>query len=201
MDIVGGRQFVEIPGDKQHELPPLLVHSKSVQDWDDVMEMASGIVESEDLIPFGGFEGLDRLERNRMDLAINLVERYFAFLRHWHWGDGILEWIRQCETTFDVTFELRTLLRPDVWPHAGRISFVQLLEAKRVNPQGVDIEKAVGSRLTFRQPPPIGCFSNQFLLLLDSSVASSAYQTWSHMMPDPIACLPPERFRFQVYAM
>lgn len=204
MDIVGGRRFVEIPGDRRHELPPLLVHSRAMQDLDAVMEMAGDIISSEELIP-PGFEdfqaGAEMLERRRMDLAINLVERYLSFIQQWHWGDGILEWIRQCETTFDTRTELRNLLRPDVWPHAGRASFVQLMKDKHVDSGGIDIEQAVGMRLTFRQPPPIACFSNQFLLLLNSTVAGTAFDTWSHMMPDPISSLPPERFEFQVYSM
>ena len=36
---------------------------------------------------------------------------------------------------------------------------------KDVPTQGVAPERAVGLRLTFRQPPPIDCFSNQFLSL------------------------------------
>jgi hypothetical protein len=205
MDILGGRKFVEIPGDKQHELPPLLVHSKTVRDVNTVMELANDIVDSEELIPTTTLEecaaSVDAFERRRMDLAINLVEQYFSFLNHWYWGDGIVEWIRQCESTFDSHLALRTLLRPDVWPHAGRVSFVTLLEDKGVHPNGVQIEKAVGMRLTFRQPPPISCFSNQFLLLLNSTVGDTAYQAWAHMMPDPVSSLPPERFTFQVFSM
>jgi hypothetical protein len=205
MEIIGGRRFVEIPGDKRHELPPLLIHSKPANDLGTVMGMANEIIDSEDLIPLSTLDelagGLDILERRKLDLAINLVERYLAFINQWNWGDGILEWIRQCETTFDTRCELRTLLRPDVWPHAGRSSFVQLLEDKHVQTPGVDVEQAVGLRLTFRQPPPISCFSNQFLLLLNSTVAGTAYETWSHMMPAPISSLPPERFSFEVYTM
>jgi hypothetical protein len=204
MEILGGRKFVEIPGDKKHELPPLLIRSKPANDLGTVMEMASEIVDSEDLIPTSALDGLaggDLLERRRMDLAVNLVERYLAFVSQWNWGDGILDWIRQCETTFDTRCDLRNLLRPDVWPHAGRSSFVQLLEDKHVQAEGLDVEKAVGMRLTFRQPPPMSCFSNQFLLLLNSTVADTAYQTWSHMMPAPVSSLPPERFWFQVYSM
>jgi hypothetical protein len=76
-----------------------------------------------------------------------------------------------------------------------------LLEDKGVHADGIVIEKAVGTRLTFRQPPPISCFSNQFLLLLNPSVADTAYQTWSHMVPEPVSSLPPERFSFQIYTM
>lgn len=204
MEIVGSRKFVEIPGDKRHELPPLLVHKAPKRDVDTVMDMANDIIETEDLLPPAfdlSFNMQEEQSRRRMDLAINLVEHYFSFLESWHWGDGIVEWIRQCETTFDSHLALRSLLRPDVWPHAGRSSFVTLLEDKRVDSRGVNIERAVGVRLTFRQPPPISCFSNQFLLLLNSSVANTAYQTWAHMMPDPVSCLPPERFNFQVYSM
>src|SRR5690606_27376652 len=108
---------------------------------------------------------------------------------------------RQCETTFQFSRELRPVLRPDVWPHASRSSFVTLLMDKAVRADGVTLERAVGMRLTFRQPPPIGCFSNQFLFYLNSSVADTAYGTWAHMAPDPISSLPPERFTFQVLNM
>jgi hypothetical protein len=136
-----------------------------------------------------------------MDLAINLVEQYLGLVMHWQWGDAVLEWIRQCEITFESRQELRNLLRSDVWPHAGRSSFVTLLHDKAVKTGGVPLDKAVGLRLTFRQPPPIKCFSDQFLFFLKSSVASSAYDTWAHMSPDPISALPPERFSFDVVNM
>ena len=122
-------------------------------------------------------------------------------MQHWQWGNSILEWIRQCETTFETRIDLRNLLRADLWPHAGRSSFVMLLEDKAVETGGIGIEKAVGMRLTFRHPPPLKCFSNQFLFYLNSPVASSAYQTWAGMTPSPVSALPPERFMFQVVNM
>jgi hypothetical protein len=205
MDILGDRRFLEIPGDKLHELPPLLVRTNPyVKRLDRVMGMASEIVQSEDLVAEVSMTDVHSeldVERRTMDLAINLVEQYLSFVATWHWGDGILEWIRQCETTFHLTRELQNVLRPDIWPHASRSSFVTLLSDKAVKTEGVNLENAVGLRLTFRQPPPISCFSNQFLFYLNSSVASTAYQTWSHMAPDPISSLPPERFTFQVVNM
>lgn len=205
MDIVGDRRFVEIPGDRLHELPPLMVRtSPDVRRLDKVMEMANDIVESEELLAEAAlqdFTDMHEAERRRMDLAVNLVDQYLAFVAHWQWGDSILDWIRHCETQFQITHDLRNLLRPDLWPHASRCSFVTLLSDKSVRHDAIQLEKAVGMRLTFRQPPPIKCFSNQFLLYLNSTVASTAYNTWSHMAPDPIASLPPERFTFQVVAM
>jgi len=56
-------------------------------------------------------------------------------------------------------------------------------------------------RLTFRQPPPLKCFSDQFLFYLNSSVANTAYQTWAKMSPSPVSAFPPERFEFQVLNM
>ena len=194
--ILGGRTYVEIPGEKTHELPPLLLRSKpQPTPLDQVVDLASNIVEDEDLIasPTGD------LERRKMDLAFNLIEHYFGLITDWQWGDSILEWIRQCEEAFGSRVELRNLLYPDVWPHAGRSSFVKLLEDKHVETEGVKIENAVGIRLTFRQPPPISCFSNQFLFYLNSPVANSAYQSWATLTPGPVASLPPERFRFQVH--
>jgi hypothetical protein len=210
MDILGDRRFVEIPGEKTHELPPLLVHANpDVTRLDRVMRMASELIDSEEMLPNLAEEfatlppaEFDALQaRRKMDLAINLVEQYLGLVLHWRWGDAILEWIRQCETTFELSTELRRLLRPDLWPHAGRSSFVTLLSDKSVQAPGVTLQEAVGLRLTFRQPPPISCFSDQFLIYLNTSVASSAYQAWAHMSPDPVASLPPERFRFDVVKM
>jgi len=232
MDIVGGRQFVEIPGSETHELPPLLVRTApGVKNLERVMGMANDLIEQEDILPahsieslaqdaepgWGNFDGDHRhqdperrkleerrqldLERRKMDLAVNLVEQYLGFVQHWQWGDSILEWIRQCETTFDTRGQLRNLLRADLWPHAARSSFVTLLEDKGVETGGVGIEKAVGMRLTFRQPPPLKCFSNQFLFYLNSTVGNTAYQTWADMTPNPISSLPPERFVVNVVDM
>ncbi|MDX2152254.1 MAG: hypothetical protein SFV54_16070 [Bryobacteraceae bacterium] len=167
------------------------------------MNLANELVEAEDMIPGLPVDDIAdpaSVERRKMDLAINLVEQYLQLVTAWQWGDGILEWIRQCETTFELSARLRNLLRPDVWPHAGRSSFVTLLSDKSVSSLGLPLERSVGLRLTFRQPPPISCFSNQFLFYLNSPVAQSAYETWAHMSP-PNFSLPPERFSFQVVKM
>ena len=163
--------------------------------------MAQDLIENEVLSPavFAGPD-LDH-ERRRMDLAIQMVEQYLTLVTHWQWGDGVLEWIRQCETTFETRIDLRPYLRPDVWPHAGRTSFVNLLSDKSVPTDGVELHKAVGLRLAFRQPPPMSCCSDQFLFYLNGSVASTAYDKWAQMTPDPVSSLPPERFHFQVVAM
>lgn len=204
MDILGNRKFIEVPGGKNHELPPLLVRSAPhKRRLDKIMSMANDIIETEDMLAemSGEAVSLETADQRKMDLAMNLVDQYFGFVTHWQWGDSILEWIRQCEITFGARVDLRNILRNDVWPHAGRSSFVTLLEDKKVEARGVDIERAVGMRLTFRQPPPIGCFSNQFLFYLNSTLANTAYQTWSHMTTSPVSCLPPERFSFEVVNM
>jgi hypothetical protein len=204
MEILGDRKFVEVPGSKTHELPPLLVRmAPDVKRLDRVMGMANDLIEQEDMIPDHPLDSVvpEGQDRRKMDLALNLVDQYLGFVQHWQWGDSILEWIRQCETTFGARIDLRNLLRADVWPHAGRSSFVVLLEDKEVETRGVGIEKAVGLRLTFRQPPPLRCFSNQFLFYLNSPVANSAYHTWAGMSPSPISALPPERFNFDVVNM
>jgi hypothetical protein len=209
MDIVGDRKFVEVPGEKTHELPPLLVRTTpNVRRLDRVVGMANNLIDAEDMMPpaFDSPAGDFEADRRKMDLAINLTDQYLRFVTQWQWGDSILEWIRQCEMTFGMRLELRNLLRPDVWPHAGRSSFVMLLEDKAVPSAGstekrVEFEKAVGMRLTFRQPPPISCFSNQFLFYLNASVATTAFETWAHMSPAPLSCLPPERFTFDIIDM
>ena len=105
----------------------------------------------------------------------------------------MLEWIRQCETTFESRASLRPLLRPDVWPHASRASFITLLSDKKVPHEGVDLENAMGFRLT-----PIHFFSDKFLFFLNHSMASSAYRTWADISGQDPASLPPERFKFFV---
>ena len=205
MDILGEKKFIELPGEKTHELPPLLVRDTAdVKRLDRVMNLAGNIVDSDDMLPDLPGDLLQaelEHDRRKMDLAVNLVDQYVALIRHWQWGDSILEWIRQCEITFGSRQDLRNLLRPDVWPHAGRSSFVTLLTDKAVKTSGVELHKAVGLRLTFRQPPPISCFSNQFLFYLNATVAASAYDTWAHLSPDPVSCLPPERFKFDIVNM
>ena len=205
MAIVGDRKFVEVPGDVTHELPPLLVREAPTGSrLRRVVGLASKLIEQEDLVPSFVLDHVvpeSDVDRRKMDMAINLADVYLELIHHWNWGDGILEWIRQCEITFENRLELRTLLRPDVWPHAGRCSFVTLLEDKAVPTDGVAIEKAVGLRLTFRQPPPLDCFSDQFLFYLNSTLANTAYQTWAHLSPDPVSALPPERFQIHVVTM
>lgn len=205
MDIVGDRKFVEVPGERMHDLPPLLVKTvPEVKRLDKMMCIAAEIIEQEDMVPPVAADKLveeESVERRKLDLALNLVDQYLGLLSHWHWGDAVIEWIRQCEITFGTRIELRNLLRNDIWPHAGRSSFVMLLEDKAVKTKGVELEKAVGLRLAFRQMPPIRCCTDQFLFYLNNSVAHTAFRTWHDMTPSPISSLPPERFQFEVVNM
>ena len=189
-------RYVDIPGDLTLELPPLLVRGvpDDTQSRVELVSAAAEIVESEDLL-------LDAHADGALDLALHLADQYIGLLLHWQWGDSVVEWIRQCEITFGASDTLRPLLHPQVWPHAGRCSFVDLLVRKQVETHGVALEKAVGTRLTFRQPPPIHCCSNQFLFYLKSSLADSAYKTWAQMNVDTFGHFPPNRFHFQVLEM
>ncbi len=186
--------YVNIPGDRMHELPPLLVRRVAERPQ---MDMASVIEEAEEMLPEVDVEE-SLLEQRKFDLAMTLAEQYRGLIAHWQWGESILEWIRQCEITFQSESVLRTLLHPDVWPHAGRSSFVTLLVDKHVSAPGLALERAVGLRLTFRQPPPIDCCTSEFLFCLHSSIAGSAYQTWARMGACVPALLPPHRFHFDV---
>jgi hypothetical protein len=186
-------RYIEIPGSKTHELPPLLVHSAESGPAD----LESVLGEAEDMLAASG-EDPDVLEQRRFELALQLKEQYRGLVSHWLWGDSILEWIRQCEITFGCEDTLRALLHPDVWPHANRASFVTLLMDKEVPTHGVALDRAVGLRLSFRQPPPIDCVSSQFLFYLNPTVAGAAYQTWSQLVPQQPSLFPPERFHFDV---
>ncbi|HEV2444653.1 MAG TPA: hypothetical protein VGS58_01970 [Candidatus Sulfopaludibacter sp.] len=192
--------YIEIPGSKTHELPPLLVHPAVEYPRQVTPELASVMVEAEDMLADSDADP-DTIEQRKFDLALKLTEQYRGLLSYWSWGDSVLEWIRQCEITFECEDTLRKLLHPDVWPHASRSSFVTLLSEKHVPTHGVALERAVGMRLTFRQPPPIDCCSNQFLFYLNSTVADTAYQTWSHLVPEAQGLFPPERFHFEVLSL
>ncbi|HMC58702.1 MAG TPA: hypothetical protein VKJ01_05890, partial [Candidatus Solibacter sp.] len=115
-------RYIEIPGSKTHELPPLLVLSagEEVGDLSSVMQEAEEMLAASDA-------GEDVLEQRKLDLALQLAQQYKGLMSHWLWGDSILGWIRQCEITFEGEGTLRKLLHPDVWPHASRASFVTLL--------------------------------------------------------------------------
>jgi len=191
-------RYISIPGSRTHELPPLLVHSTAEHTpTDSEVDLVSVMGEAEDMLAPVDADA-EVLEQRKLDLALQLTEQYKGLLSHWQWGDSVLEWIRQCEITFESEEALRNLLHPDVWPHASRASFVTLLRDKEIASPGVALEKAVGLRLTFRQPPPIDCFSSQFLFYLNGTVADTAYQTWSHLIPQETALLPPDRFHFEV---
>lgn len=192
------RAYLRIPGTKTHELPPLLVHSSAAGEYaHGILDHAVTIVESEDMLP--PVEDPELVEQRKLDLAVRLAEQYRTLVSHWMWGDSILEWIRQCEITFESEATLRELLHPDVWPHAGRVSFVTLLIDKSVGGREVALEEAVGLRLTFRQPPPIDCFSNQFLFYLNSTVAGKAYEAWARLSRGVAGLFPPDRFHFEVF--
>lgn len=199
MATFGDRRYVEIPGDRLHELPPLLLPAVTqARRNSKCLEAATRLVEAEEMIPLGALAP-EQQESRKFDLALQLVEQYEGFVDRWRAGESILEWIRQCEITFETRMDLRTLLKPDLWPHAGRCSFVTLLKDKNGSVEGVEPEQAVGLRLAFRQPPPLKCCSDQFLFYLNTSLASSAYGAWSGLTPDPVSSLPPERFTFEVH--
>ncbi|HET9321167.1 MAG TPA: hypothetical protein VFO27_15375, partial [Bryobacteraceae bacterium] len=121
---MGDRRYIDIPGSGTHELPPLLVHgTQDGTPLSEVVDMAAGIVEAEDILGTAPAEE-SVIEQRKYDLALNLADQYIRLVSHWQWGDSILEWVRQCEITFEGCEALRNLLHPDVWPHASRSSFV-----------------------------------------------------------------------------
>ncbi len=193
------RKFVEIPGDsgRTFELPPLLLTAEA-RISAGILETAGQIVETDDLLRIPDeSSNKARLESAKTDLAVNMANRYLQMLASWHMGNAVLEWIRQCEMTFEYSASLRPLLRPDIWPHSSRASFVRLLSDKAVREEQ-EAQTDVGLRLTFRQPPPIECFSDHFLFYLEQKVMPEAYSIWASKTPPPVWSLPPERFHFEV---
>jgi hypothetical protein len=183
---------IEIPGTDVYELPPLLVRS-GVETCSDLSTFMS---EAEDMLPSTDADE-EVIERRKFELALQLTEQYKGLVHCWTCGDSIYEWIRQCEMTFESQSILRELMHPDIWPHASRGSFVELLRQKNVPTGGVNLHRAVGLRISFRQPPQGECLSSQFLVYLSTSVADTAYANWSQ----PSALFPPERFHFEIVDM
>jgi hypothetical protein len=101
------QRYVEIPGSKTHELPPLLLHCVT----DCVTDLTSVMLEAEDMLASTD-AGEEILERRKLDLALQLTQQYKGLLSHWFWGDSVIEWIRQCEITFESEGVLRKLLHP-----------------------------------------------------------------------------------------
>ena len=118
------RHYIEIPG--THELPPLLVRAIPEEaSRAELVHRATEIVETE-----GTWLRTSprRLWSNASSTLLSTSpDQYLGLLTHWAWGDSVIEWIRQCETTFAATVALKHLLSHDVWPHAARCSFVDLL--------------------------------------------------------------------------
>jgi hypothetical protein len=196
-----GGKYIDIPGSGTHELPPLLVHwAAEHAPAEGACDLASIMPEAEDMLAADGADEA-QFEQRKFDLALQLTEQYKGLLSYWSWGDSVLEWIRQCEITFESEAVLRKLLHPDVWPHASRASFVTLLMEKGIPTHGVALDRAVGMRLAFRQPPPIDCVSSQFLFYLNATLAATAYRTWSRLVPEAEGLFPPERFHFDVWSV
>jgi len=199
MEIIGNRKYLNIPGGKTHELPPLLLKERAAPTaLEQILALAEQMVETEALsseIRQELRESDLSFQQRKYHLAINFAEHYLKFLKHWDWGESIVEWIRQCETTFETKAALRPLMHADVWPHVNHSSFVTLLADKAVPSGQVNLENAVGFRLTFRQPPPIECLSDNFLVF-NAPLAQKAYHTWADAAKQ--GSLPPERFHFLV---
>ena len=89
-------RYIEIPGTGTHELPPLLVHAAA----EPMPDLQGVLIEAEDML--GDQDATEAvLEQRKMDLAVELAEQYKGLTSHWFWGDSVLEWIRQCEITFE----------------------------------------------------------------------------------------------------
>src|SRR5579862_4596497 len=111
--------YIEIPGSQTHELPPLLVHAVAEHSQQEQSVLESVMLEAEDMLGASDADP-ETIEQRKFELALKLTEQYKSLVSHWSWGDSVLEWIRQCEMTFEYEKTLRTLLHPDFWPHAGR---------------------------------------------------------------------------------
>lgn len=192
------RNIIQVPGNKTLELPPLLVRNIQVLSPDESFNLDSVMLEAEDMLATDDASELV-IEQRKFDLALQLAKRYASLVSHWCWGDSVIEWIRQCKTTFESHLELKNLLRPDIWPHsASDITFVELLRDKDVGTPLINLETAIGSRISFRQPPPADCCSNHFLMYLFDRVFPNAFRDWASQTASMPSIFPADRFHFEV---
>ena len=74
------RTYIEIPGDRTHELPPLLIHGEaSGTRLDEMVGRAADIVDTEDLLPSNSADE-SVVEQRKYDLALQLAEQYLGVL-------------------------------------------------------------------------------------------------------------------------
>ncbi len=90
------RTYIQIPGDRTHELPPLLIHplvnygeAEFASRLDEVVDLAGDIVESEDMIRRRRATKTCGLSNASM-IWPQLAEKYSGLVAHWQWGDSIL---------------------------------------------------------------------------------------------------------------
>src|SRR5438477_11597600 len=91
-------KYIEIPGTRTHELPTLLLHAEHGEAGRP--DLTSVMLEADDMLAEGENDP-ETLEQRRFDLALQLTAQYKGLMAHWYWGDSVLEWIRQCEYTFE----------------------------------------------------------------------------------------------------
>src|SRR5579871_5363418 len=83
-------RYIEIPGSKTHELPPLLVHSAAEHSGDeDEGDLAAVMSEADDMLAASDVDEVI-LDRRRYDLALQLKEQYKGMLSHWLWVESAL---------------------------------------------------------------------------------------------------------------
>jgi len=106
------KQYVQIPGIRNHELPPLLVKTSPPEvDFDKILGTACKLVDEDIITPAflrGTRAEMEEMsdESTRRALGTKVLEDYQNFLRHWQLGYDIMEWVRQCVTTFETRADL-----------------------------------------------------------------------------------------------
>src|SRR5436190_15715392 len=85
--VMGNTKYIEVPGTRTHELPPLLVHAEHGDG--ERSDLASVMLEADDMLA-AGEDDPETLEQRRFDLALQLTAQYKGLMAHWHWGDSVL---------------------------------------------------------------------------------------------------------------
>ncbi len=164
----GDREYVNIPGNKMHELPPLLV--RRVPDGPPV-DMTSAFLEAEEMLPEVDVEEA-LLERRRFDLALTLAEQYRGLIAHWQWGESIVECgSGNAKSLFRSESALRDPAAPRRLAACGPPAVLSICwRIRKVTAPGVALQTAVGLQLTFRKAAPAYRLLHQRIPVLPESI-------------------------------
>lgn len=193
-----GNIFLNIPGEKRWELPPLILFTPRKEENPETLNKVMEVIEESDFV----FMDDISLYNAKANLAQNAWREYLKIIDTWYLGKNIFEWLSECMTTFTADPILKNILRPGLWPYPDYSCLVDMLDKKCSLDEKLkslvngNIKISVGMRLSFEQPPPVEYLTHDFLFYLAPKLAQNAYNNWQEKRTVN-GLLPSERFCFE----